>query len=178
MSATITPLPSRSGDGGETADRPDRKTIFVQSLEPGPARDSFVAETATKIEQLQAAVQLVMRGVEGLTGKVAGLEDAGALEDRWYAFHQSEKRSRESKLDEAVRCCRDLKARLDRIEARSGGDYHAYNSFEAVSRKLGELERSTNQRAKRKDVLRACLLSAMLIATATIFGLSMLPASG
>ena len=57
--------------------------------------------------------------------------------------------------------------RLDRMEARSGGDYHAYNSFEAVSRKLGEIERSTNERARRKDG-RAWLVSGMLIVTAFV----------
>ena len=61
----------------------------------------------------------------------------------------------------------DLKTRLDRMEARSGGDYHSYNSFEAVSRKLGEIERSTNERARRKDG-RAWLVSGMLIVTAFV----------
>jgi hypothetical protein len=175
MSATITPLPSRSGESEVTSERHNRTS---HSLEPGPARDSFVAETATKIEGLQVAIERLMRGFEGLTDKVAALEDACALEDRWYAFHQSEKRAKENKLDETVRYCRDLKARLDRIEARDGGDFHAYSSFEAVSRKLAELERLTSERAKRKDVLRVCLLSAMFVASIAILGISFLPLSG
>ena len=177
MSATITPLSSRSGDNGDTSERHDRKVHSVHSVEPGPARDSFVAETATKIEGLQADVERLMRGFKGLADKVAGLEDACALEDRWYAFHQSEKRAKENKLDETVRYCRDLKARLDRIEAWGSGDYHAYNSFEAVSRKLAEHERLLAERAKRKNVLRACLFSAMLIVSIAILGLSFLPLS-
>ena len=176
MSATITPLPSRSGESEVTSERHNRAN---HSLEPGPARDSFVAETATKIEQLQAAVERLTHGIEGLTDKVAALEDVCALEDRWYAFHQGEKRAKDNKLDETVRYCRDLKARLDRIEARDGGDYHAYSSFEAVSRKLAEHERLLDDRAKRKNVLRACLFSAMLIASVAIVGLSMfLPTNG
>jgi hypothetical protein len=175
MSATITPLSSRSGESEVISERHNRTN---HSLEPGPTRDSFVAETATKIEELQAAVERLVRGFEGLTGKVAALEEACALEDRWYAFHQSEKRAKESKLDETVRYCRDLKARLDRIEARDGGDFHAYSSFEAVSRKLAEHDRLLDERAKRKNVLRACLFSAMLIVSVAIFGLSMLPTNG
>jgi hypothetical protein len=176
MSATITPLPSRSGESEVT---PERQNRTSHSLEPGPARDSFIAETATKIEGLQAAVERLTRGFEGLTNKVAKLEDACALEDRWYAFHQGEKRAKESKLDETVRYCRDLKARLDRIEAWGSGDYHAYSSFEAVSRKLAEHERLLDDRAKRKNVLRACLFSAMLIASVAIVALSMfLPTNG
>ena len=99
------------------------------------------------------------------------------MEERWYAFHQGKKRAKESKLDETVRYCRDLKARLDRIEARGSGDYHAYSSFEAVSRKLAEHERLLDDRAERKNVLRACLFSAMLIASVAILGLSFLPLS-
>ena len=121
---------------------------------------------------------VLVRGFEELTAKVAVLEEACALEDRWYAFHQSEKRAKENKLNETVRYCRDLKIRLDRIEARDGGDYHAYTSFEAVSRKLTEHERLLGERARQKYVLRTSLFTAMLIVGVAIFGLSMLTAHG
>jgi hypothetical protein len=177
MSATISPLPSRPSDGVEVPEVQDRKTIPLQSLEAGPARDSFVAHTAIKIEQLQANVRIITRKLEELSGKMTELQEACTLEDRWYGFHQSEKRARENKLDEMVRSFRDLKVRLDRMEARSGGDYHAYTSFEAVSRKLGELERTKMERAGPKDVFRPWLLSALLIAALTISGLVILPIS-
>ena len=178
MSATITPLPSRSGESEDAPKRPDRKVHSVQSLELGPAWDILVAVTVTKTKHLQAVVERLTRGFEGLTDKVAKLEDARALEDRWYVFHQSENRAKESKLDETVRSCRDLKARLDRIESWAGGDYHAYNSFEAVSRKLDELERLLAERTKRNDMLRAGLLSAVFVAAIAILGISFLPLSG
>jgi len=146
-----------------------------QRLDEGPsvpliARDSFVAETATKIEQLQATMRLLSRDVGELTGKVAELQDATAQDHRWYSFQQSERRAREVRLEEMVRCCRDLKARLDRIEPRSGGDYHAYNSFEAVSRKLAELEhfKVEAQRVERNVTLRAWLFCAALVVAASI----------
>ncbi len=174
MSATITPLPSRSGESEDTSERHDRKVHSMQSLESGPAWDILVAVTVTKTKHLQAVVEHLTRRVEGLADKVAKLEDAGALE----AFHRSENRATESKLDETVRSCRGLKARLDRIEAWGGGDYHAHNSFEAVSRKLDELERLLAERTKHKDVLRTCLLSAVFVAAIAILGISFLPLSG
>lgn len=143
-------------------------------------RDSFVAETALKIEQLQATLRLLTRDVGQLASKVAELQEGAAQENRWYTFQQNEKRTRESKLDELVRSFRDLKARLDRMEARSGGDYHAYNTFEAVSRKLAEIERTRGEthRTKHGDTFRACLLAGAMLAAAAIIGLSLVLSGG
>jgi hypothetical protein len=79
-----------------------------------------------------------------------------------------------------VRSFRDLKARLDRMEARSGGDYHAYNTFEAVSRKLAEIERTRGEthRTKHGDTFRACLLAGAMLAAAAIIGLSLVLSGG
>jgi hypothetical protein len=146
-----------------------------QRLDSAPAvpliaRDTFVIETATKIDQLQATMQLLGRDVDELLSKVAGLQDTADVEHRWYAFQQNEKRARETKLDEMLRRCHDLKARLDRMEARSDGNYHAYTSFEAVSRKLAELEhfRDEAQRVERNVTLRAWLFCSALVLAAAI----------
>jgi hypothetical protein len=143
-------------------------------------RDSFIAETAIKIDRLLETDRLLVSDVEELVAKVAALQEACALEDRWYGFHQAEKRAGESKLDEMARCCRDLKARLDRIEARSAGNYHAYNCFAEVSRKLGELEHSSEEakRIGRKAVFRAWLLCGTLLTAAAIVGLGIVLSSG
>jgi hypothetical protein len=93
-------------------------------------------------------------------------------------LQQSEARARDLKLEETLRNCRELKARFDRIEARRGGDYHAYNSFEGISRKLGEFDRSIKELAKPKDELRTRLLSSMFFVTAAILGLRLLPLGG
>ena len=153
---------------------------YEASAAPMMARDSFVAETALKLEQLQATVRLLSRDVGQLAGKVAELQEVTAQENRWYTFQQNEKRTRESKLDEMVRSFRDLKARLDRMEARSGGDYHAYNSFEAVSRKLAEIEKSreATRRSGRGDTFRACLLAGAMLAAAGIIGASLVLSGG
>ena len=113
-------------------------------------------------------------------GKVAALQEACALEDRWYGFHQAEKRVGEGRLDEMARYYRDLKARLDKIEALAGGNYHAYRNFADVSRKLGELEHSREEakRIARQAVFRAWLFCGTLLAAAAIVGLSVVLAGG
>ena len=138
---------------------PDVRYDIAPSV-PLIARDSFVAETASKIEQLQATLRLMSRDLGQLATKVGDLQEASAQEHRWHTYQQSEKRSKQAQLEELLRGCRDLKARLDKIEQRSGGDYHAYNSFEAVSRKLAEFEsfKDEARRIERSMMLRAWLL--------------------
>lgn len=181
MSATITTLPSRSSESSvEAGERRDRDVPV--SLEAGSERerDSFIGETAIKIDRLQETNRLLVNDVAELVVKVASLQEACALEDRWYGFHQAEKRVGESKLDEMVRYYRDLKVRLDKVEARAGGNYHAYRTFEEVSRKLGELEhwREEANRIGRKVVFRAWLICGTLLAAAAIVGLSIVLAGG
>jgi hypothetical protein len=144
------------------------------STVPLIARDSFVAETASKLEQLQATVRLLSRDLGQLTGKVGELKDVADQEHRWHAYRQGEKRSKEAKLDEVLRSCRDLKARLDKIEARNGGNYHAYNSFEAVSRKLAELEefKAETLRVAHNMMLRAWAFCGALSLAVVIIALS------
>jgi len=144
-------------------------------VEAGPsvpliARDSFVAETAVRIEQLQATMRLLAQDMDEIADKVSELELGANQDKRWFAFQQSEKRVREAKLDEMLRRFRDLKARLDRMDARSNGDYHAYNSFEAVSRKLAELEHFKNEarRVERNITFRTWLFCGAIIASTLI----------
>ncbi len=138
------------------------------------ARDPFVVETATKIDQLQATIRLLARDVDALAGKVSELEHGANRDQRWFAFQQGEKRVREAKLDEMLRRCRDLKTRLDKMDARSDGNYHAYNSFEAVSRKIAELEhfKDEAERVERRVTFRAWLFCGALAASAVILGVA------
>lgn len=144
-------------------------------VEVGPsvpliARDSYVADTAVRIEQLQATMRLLARDVDEVADKVAVLEAGANQEKRWLALQQSEKRVRESKLDEMLRRFQELKARLDKMNARSNGDYHAYNSFEAVSRKLAELEHFKDEarRVERNITFRTWLFCSAIIASTMI----------
>ncbi len=136
------------------------KLITLRPTRPVPAqeietpvstseRDGFMAETAAQLDQLQATVLVLQRAiadladrhaVADLADRLTKIEEVAGQDHRLHAFLQAQQRSKDDKLDEVVRMCRDVKARLDRIEARSAGDYHAYTTFEAVSRKLRELE--------------------------------------
>ncbi len=144
------------------------------------SRDNYVAETATKLEQMQASIRLLARDLSDLSSRVGALQDTANQDHRWHAFQESERRARESRFDEILRSCRDLKSRLDRIEPRSGGDFHVYNNFEAVSRKLDELEKSrdTVRRAERKVTMRAWLFCTAMVLTASIIVASHVLAAG
>lgn len=138
------------------------------------ARDSFVAETASKIEQQQATLRLMARDLGHVAAKVDELEALAEQERRLKTFQKSERHSKEVKLDELLRGCRDLKARLDRMEARSSGDFHAYTSFEAVSRKLAELDtfREDAKRMERTLTLKTWLLTGAVGASALVIVLA------
>lgn len=149
------------------------------AIRPGPSvpimpRDSYVEQTSAKLEQLQATVRLLTRDIDQLVDKVAELEGVADQDKRWYRFQQSERRTREAKLDEMLNRWRDLKARLDKMDARSGGDYHAYNSFEAVSRKIAEFEhfRSEARRVERVVTRRAWIFCGAIAFSATIIALA------
>ena len=124
--------------------RPIKAVPAQEIIDPPIApseRDGFIAETAVKLDQLQASQRVLSREVAELVSRVTKIEEVAGQDHRLHAFQQGQQRSKGDAVDDVARVCRDLKARLDRIEVRSNGDYHAYNSFEAVSRKLGELER-------------------------------------
>jgi hypothetical protein len=136
------------------------ETIDLPAIS-APERDSFVAETAVKFDQLQASHRLLAREVADLANRLAEVEEVAGQDHRLHAFQQSECRAKEGKLEDVVRRCRDLKARLDRIEAHGDSDYHAYNSFAAVSRKLAELERP--RRNVRRWLFRGSLVIVAVI---------------
>jgi hypothetical protein len=179
LATLVSPLVKSPPEKLNTLQRHDAPPVIALSARDSP--DSFVAETALKIDQLQGSVRILTRDVGQLASKLAELQETAALEDRSYAYLQTEKRARDAKLDEMVRSFRDLKARLDRIEVRSCGDYHAYNSFEAVSRKLAEIEQAAEdaKHSKRGDTFRACMIAGAMIAAAAIIALSIVfsPAS-
>jgi len=145
--------------------RPVKSAPIHETIDP-PAistseRDSFVAETAVKFDQLQASHRLLAREVADLANRLAELQEVAGQDHRLHAFQQSEYRAKEGKLEDVARMCRDLKARIDRIEAHGDSDYHAYNSFAAVSRKLAELERP--RRNTRRWLFRGSLVIVAVI---------------
>jgi hypothetical protein len=85
-------------------------------------RDGFVAETAVKLDQIQASQRLLAREVSELASRLVAVQEVAGQDHRLYTFQQSEYRVKEAKLEDVARLCRDLKARLDRIEAHADGD--------------------------------------------------------
>ena len=120
-------------------------------------------------------MRLLSRDLSEVMTTVDDVKAVAAQEHRWYAYLHGEKRSKDIKLDELLRSCRDLKSRLDKIESHGFGDYHAYSSFEAVSRKIGELERSTAEahRSARDATFWARAFGGALLAAAVVIGLGL-----
>ena len=61
------------------------------------ARDSFVAETAGKIEQLQATIRLMSRDLNAVAGSVADLKATAEQELRWQNFQKGDPRRSSSR---------------------------------------------------------------------------------
>jgi hypothetical protein len=138
--------------------------VDFQRLNSAPAvqliaRDSFVADMAIKLDQLQLEIKALGREFELSRAKVAELRDDTERSYRFSSFQDSQQRTNAAKMDDILRRCNDLKLRLDSIDGKSGGDYHAYNSFQQVSVRLTQL--SSLQREFR-DVERKLKLSAGL----------------
>ena len=146
--------------------RPARPVAAQEVNPPVPTAENnnISAEVVRQLDQLQASVLILQRAVadladrrtvSDLADRLTKIEEVAGQDHRLHSFLQVQQRAKDDKLAEVTRMCRDLKARLDRIEARSDGDFHTYNTFEAVSRKLGELERP--QRHARRWLFRGPL---------------------
>lgn len=103
------------------------------------ARDTFVAETAIKLDQMVIEMKTLARELQLVKSDIAELRDDASRSYRFSEFLDREHKSRGVKLDELSRRFDYLKSRFDAIDGNSKGDYHAFQSFEAVSRRLTEL---------------------------------------
>ncbi|HRQ28250.1 hypothetical protein [Hyphomicrobium sp.] len=137
---------------------------------PGPAvqliaRDTFVAETSIKLEQLVIEVKSLGRDLQLVKGDISELRDEAARSQRFSEFIDREYKSRASKLDELSRRFDYLKSRFDAIDGNSKGDYQAFRDFESVSRRLTELgavERSFRDVSKRLKISAALFLASIV----------------
>lgn len=102
--------------------------------------DGFIAETAVKLDRLQAMVSSLETETRDSKRALSDLTETADRARRMQAFEESLRNSRDYKIDEMLRCCRDLKARLDHIEGKRA-NYASlpYNTFEQVNNKLAEL---------------------------------------
>lgn len=103
------------------------------------ARDTFVAETAVKLDQMNLEMKSLVRELQLVKGDIAELRDEASRSYRFSEFVDREHKARTAKLEELSRRFDYLKSRFDTIDGNSKGDYHAFQTFEAVSRRLTEL---------------------------------------
>jgi hypothetical protein len=134
-------------------------------------REGFVAEAAVQLDRLSAQVARLERELEKSRTTVAEMAEEANRYRRFQAFEDTLKNSREYKITDLQRCCKDMKARLDAIE----GDKMTflglrYKSFEPIDRKLTELsavetqiERANNA-ARRNEVLFYAAMAVAVVA--------------
>lgn len=103
------------------------------------ARDTFVTETAIKLDQVGIEVKSLARELQLVKSDIAELRDEASRSYRFSEFIEREHKSRAGKLDELWRRFEYLKSRFDAIDGNSKGDYDAFRNFESVSRRLTEL---------------------------------------
>lgn len=112
----------------------------VVTTGPWAARDGFVADTAIRLDRLQAKIERLEHQGELVKHHMTELIDNAHHANRLQAFEESLRNSREYKLDDLVRSIKDVKSRLDQIEGgRSVFNGLTYKSFEAIDKKLAEL---------------------------------------
>ena len=141
-------------------------------------KDGFVAEAAIQFERIGGTISRLERELEKSRQTIAEMAEEASRNKRFQAFEVSLENSREYKMSDLQRSCKDLKARLDAIEGdRSKFAGLTYKSFEPVDRKLAELAGLQMQiekaefAARRNEVLffAALALAALSLASRFIF---------
>ncbi len=118
--------------------------VSHERADPGPAvqliaRDVFVSETAIKLDQMLVEIKSLGREIQIIKSDIAELRDDAAQNFRFSQMVDREHKTRTAKLDDLSRRFDYLKTRFDAIDGNSKGDYHAFRSFEDISRRLTEL---------------------------------------
>ncbi len=148
----------------------DQNTVVTAG--PWTARDGYVAETSIKLDRLQAKIDRLEHQNDAVKSDVAGLLEQAQQANRFQAFEENLRNSREYKLDELLRSVRDVKARVDQLEgSRTKYAGLNYKSFDTVDKKLNELNQlqmkleSLERFVKYGKVAFMCLLVAMAATT-------------
>jgi phage shock protein A len=112
----------------------------VVTTGPWVARDGFVAETAVKMDRFQAKIERLEHQTELMKQHMAELIDNAQQANRFQAFEESLRNSREYKIDDVFRSVKDIKARLDHIEgSRTAFTGLTYKSMDVIDKKLMDL---------------------------------------
>jgi hypothetical protein len=134
---------------------------------PWLGRDGFVAETAVQFDRVQASIARLERELEKSRQLIAEMAEEAGRTRRFQSFEDTLKNSRDYKLGDLQRGLRDLKVRLDAIEGeRSTFAGLTYKSFEAIDKKLTELNAMQGLVARAETSVRRSTM--LLIAVAAI----------
>lgn len=139
-------------------------------------RDGFVAEAAIQFDRINGMMSRLERELEKSRQAIADMAEEAGRTRRFEAFEETLRNSRDYKIAELQRCCKDIKTRLDTIE----GDKTTFlglpfKSFEPINRKLAEfgalqmqVERAESA-ARRNEVLFFGALAVAAVALASRF---------
>jgi chromosome segregation ATPase len=147
----------------------ERMAVVAQG--PWLGRDGFVAETAVQFDRVNATIARLEREVEKSREALAEMAEEANRVRRLQAFDETIKNSRDYKITDLQRWCRDLKQRLDLIEGdKSTYIGLTYRSFVAIDRKLAELSALQTQFEQSERNARRYLMMAGIAAAAAVLG--------
>jgi hypothetical protein len=150
----------------------DRVAVVAQG--PWLGRDGFVAETAVQFDRVQASIARLERELEKSRQLIAEMAEEAGRTRRFQSFEDTLKNSRDYKLGDLQRGLRDLKVRLDAIEGeRSTFAGLTYKSFEAIDKKLTELNAMQGLIARAETSVRR---STMLLIAVAAFAFAAIAA--
>ncbi len=141
---------------------------------PWLGRDGFVAETAVQFDRVQASIARLERELEKSRQLIAEMAEEAGRTRRFQSFEDTLKNSRDYKLGDLQRGLRDLKVRLDAIEGeRCTFAGLTYKSFEAIDKKLTELNAMQGMVARAETSVRR---STMLLIAVAAFAFAAIAA--
>lgn len=132
-------------------------------------REGFVAEAAVQFDRMNATIARLERELEKTRSTVAEVAEEAARAKRFQSFEVSLENSRDYKITDLQRLCRDLRSRLDAIEGdKSTFRNLHYRSFEPIDRKLAQLSGLQAQLDAMQEAARrhAVLFIGALVVTA------------
>lgn len=137
---------------------------------PWLGRDGFVAETAVQFDRVNSSIARLERELEKSRASLAEMVEEASRTRRFQSFEETLKNSREYKITDLQRSCRDLKSRLDAIEGEKSTFVGlTYKGFEPIDKKLAELSALQTQiERSEKNARRYAILFAIAAAAAAI----------
>ncbi len=146
---------------------------FVREAPSVPliSRDAYVAETGARLDAMQRDILSLKNAVDDAKATITRLTNEVEYVQRVRSFHEADQRQMRDQYDRAIKLGLDLKSRLDAIEAKSGGNYHGYSTFEAVSKRLtelGELEQRVKKSERDLKFAAALFCASLALLTLTL----------